>query len=157
MNPEAIGVLSNANTRVRATRLLHWLEAARQGRVACEQEKALVGWLSQQLVASRRGAETAAPINRIQPDQYEYRTSFTSENKLYRAFRAYSNAQNPREHAQWVDAAVDALRTLADESWEHLDDTKRDEIVDVVIPLVRRLRETSGRDVLSRDAPLATV
>jgi len=158
---DELDLLNDANNGDRATRLLQGIRRSRRRRGAIEEvERPLVEWLTEQLVASRRGAQTVvattdaiAPTR--EPDSFqEIGTSYSSENKLYRVFREYSGKSSPSELTEWVDVAVRALEHLADEGWSGLRKEEQSTIDREVEPLLCRIREAGTHPVRDRTLPL---
>ena len=117
-------------------------------------------WLNDQLIASRRGAQSIALAERapekIGPDdRQDVQTTFSDQNNLYLKFREYSRAKNAVTHAQWVDVVVDALDRLEKEGWDALADQQKQAIHKDVEPILRSLLEASDRELTSSASPLA--
>jgi hypothetical protein len=157
---DEIQALADANNGYRAARILQMIKRSEAHRALDEEDRPLVDWLSGQLIASRRGAQSIAlaestPPDKIGPDERrDVQTTFSDQNKMYVVFSQYSRAENPVAHADWVDQVVGALDSLASGGWDSLRDDQKQKIRGDVAPFLRRLREASDRELTGRGSPL---
>jgi phosphoglycolate phosphatase-like HAD superfamily hydrolase len=158
---DEIQALADANNGYRAARILQLIERSEAHQRVEDDARPLVRWLSDQLIASRRGAESIALAEsapeKIGPDHREdVHTTFSDQNNLYLKFREYSGAQGAVMHAEWVDGVVDALEHLEKDGWDALADQQKQAIHDKVEPFLRTLLEASDRELTSSGSLLAT-
>lgn len=155
MNDADFQVMVDAGDAVRAARLLRFLSRAHShGEAASQSDRARLLWLAQQLLASRRGAQTVAMGDRLGPEpsvEDDGNPSFSTEQALYREYKRYSGAETPAAHAKWVDPVIRALAELhGGRAWQDFSQEEQLVVTNQLEPLLRRMVEATDRSDLTR-------